>query len=124
MDSKVIIAAVVGLVVGLAAGFFAWHTDKPDTPPPTRGEWPLVPCPPGGMPPGNAAQACDQITALAQAATPMTPQAMNCAIRAQSVKSATPPDENAASMHVHSARLKAQAGDWVACLTELEMVED
>jgi len=123
MDSKQIVAALIGLVVGLAAGYVAWHQEKP-APPPTRGEWPMVPCPPTGPPQGTAAMACDQITQLAMAVQPATVDSQYCAVTAQSVKSRTPSDESVASQHVHNARLKAQAGDWTACRTELDMVED
>ncbi len=123
MDSKQIVAALIGIAIGLAAGYAAWHTDTP-APPATRGEWPNVPCPPVGPPQGTAAMACDQITSLAMAVQPATVDSQYCAVKAQSAKSATPSNESTASQHVHNARLKAQAGDWVACRTELDMVED
>jgi len=124
MNSKTIGSVVAGLLIGLAAGYLVWGRGDKPTPPAPRGEWPMVPCPPNGMPPGMAVQALDEITSLAMAVAPMAEVVQYCAVHAQSIKSATPADENAASQHVHSARMAARTGDWEGCRRELDLVED
>jgi hypothetical protein len=121
---KMILSAAVGLLVGLAVGYFLWaeHGTK-TTPPPTRGEWPNVPCPPSGDPPGTVLTVCDEISNLAMAVQPLNPDSQYCAVKAQSVKSATPADEIMASQHVHNARMAARSGDWVGCRRELDGVD-
>jgi len=122
---KIITSVVVGVAIGLAAGYYLWadHGTKEPPPPPTRGEWPNVPCPPSGNPPGTALQACDEITNLAMAVQPVNPDSQYCAVKAQSVKSATPLDETMASQHVHNARMAARSGDWLGCRRELDEIE-
>lgn len=124
MNSKTIGALVAGLVIGLAGGYLLWKGDDKPTAPAPRGEWPMVPCPPGGNPPGMVVQALDEITQLAMAVQPLTQVTQYCAVKAQGLKCATPADEAAASQHVHTARMSARNGDWEGCRRELDMVED
>jgi len=127
MNAKTLVLIFVAFAVGLCVGYLIWQEEAKTeaTVPDTRGEWPMVPCPPGGGPEGSmAADVCDQITQLANQATPPSVESHNCAWKAQSKKSGNPPDPMAAAATLHDCLLKAQAGEWALCEQGLDTIPD
>ena len=132
---------ILGLVAGLAIGWFMWHAEeaedagdeKAPTEQPTtkddpvvkaRGIWPDVPCPPGKQD-GTARQKLNAIIDLATAANQwqVVAFAQACLYTHAGGPNHMPPPAAAMSQKVLAAHTAAVAGNWGACVSELDHPE-